>query len=96
MKDWSCCKLILYFFWFAFWDSSLICFRMQLQEASVNTNKVEEQMTQLSRDSRKEYQADVLIYATGLGLHWELANGNWYLAWEQESAKKVIVNITHL
>lgn len=43
-------------------------------------------------------QADVLIYATGLGLHahWELASGNCSLALERESAKKVIVNITHL
>lgn len=41
--------------------------------------------------------ADVLIYGAGLDLHtlWELANGNCYLAQEQESAKKVIVNIPH-
>lgn len=44
------------------------------------------------------HQADALIYAAGLGLHthWELANGNCCLVWEQESAKKMIVNITHL
>lgn len=65
MKDWSCCKLILYFFWFDFWDSSLTCFRMQLWEASISTNEVDEQMTQL-----RSWSWQVLVYT--LTRNWKM------------------------